>query len=111
MLRDILSSDQVMHYTDFNLHFILKSDASLTSIGYILAQKFDGKERVISYGSRKLTRPQQNWSIYNKEYFALLCRVRVNAHYLCHAPFLAITDHRPLPSWRKMDARKDSTGR
>jgi hypothetical protein len=34
-----------------------------------------------------------------------------NAHYLRHAPFLAITDHRPLLSWRKMIARKDPTGR
>ena len=61
-LRDILTSDKVMHYPDFNRQFILKSDASLASIGYILTQKFDGKERVISYGSKKLARPQQNWS-------------------------------------------------
>ena len=40
-----------------------------------------------------------------------MCGVRANAHYLRHAPFLAITDHRPLLSWRKMDSRKDPTGR
>jgi hypothetical protein len=51
------------------------------------------KEKVISYGRKKLSRPQQKWSTYDREFFALLCGVRANAHYLHHIAFLAITDH------------------
>ena len=110
-LKRILVSDQIMHYPDFKRPFIVKSDASLTSIGYVLTQKFDGREKVISYGSKKLSRPQQRWSTYDREYFALIAAIRANAHYLRHAPFTAITDHRPLLAWRKTDQRKDPTGR
>jgi hypothetical protein len=75
-----------------------------------LTQKFDKKERVISYSSEKLSQPQQKWSTYDREFFVLLCGVRANAHYSPHAAFLAITDHRPLLAWRKVDAQKDPTG-
>ena len=110
-LRDALISDKIMAYPKFSETFIVKADASLTAIGYVLCQKIDGKERVVSYGSKKLSRTQQRWSTYDREYFALIAAIRANAHYLRHAPFLAITDHRPLLSWRKMDSKKDPTGR
>jgi hypothetical protein len=68
-----------MHYPDFEKQFIVKADASLGSIGYILTQKFDKKKRVISYGSKKLSQLQQKWSTYDRfhkgtvKIFALLC--------------------------------------
>jgi hypothetical protein len=102
---------QVMHYPDLDKQFIIKANASLTSISYILTQKYDGKVKVISYGSKRLSGPQQKWLTYDREFFVLLCGVRANAHYLCHAAFLAITNHRPLLSWRKVDTKKDPTGR
>jgi hypothetical protein len=102
---------QVMHYPDFDKQFIIKAGASLASIRYILTQKYDGKEEVISYGSKKLGGPQQKWLKYDREFYALLCGVRENAHYLRHTAFLAITNHRPLLSWRKVDKKKQPTGR
>ena len=110
-LKAILVSDLIMNYPDFSKPFIVKADASLASIGYVLTQKFDGREKVISYGSKKLSRPQQNWCTYDREFFALLSAIRANSHYLRHAKFSAITDHRPLLAWRKVDAKKDPTGR
>ncbi len=47
-----------MAYPDFSKPFIVKTDASITAIGYVLTQKVDGAERVISYGSKKLSGPQ-----------------------------------------------------
>ena len=89
-----------MNYPDFSKPFIVKSDASHSAIGYVLTQKFDGKEKVISYGSKKLSPTQRRWSTYDREFFALLCAVRANAHYLRHAPFLAVTDHRPINTYQ-----------
>jgi hypothetical protein len=100
-----------MCYPDFEKPFIIKSDASLSAIRYVLTQNFGKKEKVISYGSKKLSSPQQNWSTYDREFFGLLTAIRANAHYLRHAHFLAITDHRPLLAWRKVDVKKDPTGR
>ena len=110
-LRDALTANTIMNYPDFAKPFIIKADASLTAIGYVLSQKFDGKERPISFGSKKLSRPQQKWCTYDREFFALIAAVRANSHYLRHAKFTAITDHRPLLAWRKVDAQKDPTGR
>ena len=110
-LKRILTSDQIMSYPNFELPFIIKSDASLTAIGYVLTQKVNSQEKVISYGSKKLTRTQQRWATYDREYFALISAIRANAHYLRHAPFTAITDHRPLLAWKKTDQKKDPTGR
>ena len=110
-LRDTLISDQIMSYPNFSLPFIVKTDASLTAIGYVLTQKVEGKERVISYGSKKLSCQQQRWSTYDREFFAMIAAVRANAHYLRHAKFAIITDHRPLLAWRKVDTKKDPTGR
>ena len=71
-------------------------------MGYTLNQKVDRKGKVISYGSKKLSGPQQKWSTYDREFFALLCGVRANAHYLRHASFLAITNHGPLLSGKRV---------
>ena len=110
-LQRILVSNVVMNYPDFSKPFCVKADASLNAVGFVLTQQFDGKEKVISYGSKKLSPTQRRWSTYDREFFALLCAVRANAHYLRHAPFVAITDHRPLLAWRKVDLQKDPTGR
>ena len=110
-LRNILMSDLIMAYPDFSKTFTLKSDASLTAIGYILTQMVDSKEKVISYGSKKLNRTQQRWSTYDREFFALLSGIRANSHYLRHARFIVVTDHRPLLAWKKVDSQKDPTGR
>ena len=110
-LRAKLISAPIMAYPDFSLPFRVKTDASLTAIGYVLTQIVDKKERVIAYGSKKLNDQQCKWSTYDREYFAIIAAVRANAHYLRHNKFVIITDHRPLLAWRKVDSRKDPTGR
>ena len=41
----------------------------------------------------------------------MISGVRANSHYLRHARFKIVTDHRPLLAWRKVDEKKDPTGR
>ena len=73
-----------MAYPNFNLPFIIKSEASTTVISYVVMQIVDGKERIISYGSKRLSGAQKKWSMYDWEFWALVCAVRANAHYLRH---------------------------
>ena len=110
-LRDALTSSPIVAYPDFDKPFWLKTDASAGSVGYVLSQFHDGKERVISYGSKKLDKAQRNYSTYDRELFGLLTGIRSNSHYLRLQPFFAVTDHRPLLAWRKKDLQKDVTGR
>ena len=75
-LREKLMSAPILAYPNFSLPFIVKTDASLTAIGHVLTQEVEGTERVISYGSKKLSDQQQRWATYDREFFALLSGVR-----------------------------------
>ena len=54
-LKERLILVPILSYPDFELPFILYTDASGTGLGAVLSQKQkDGKEHVISYASRSL---------------------------------------------------------
>ena len=110
-LRDYLTSNSIMSYPDFSKPFWVKSDASGCSVGFVLTQFFDGKERVIAYGSKKLTDTQKNYSTYDREFFGILTAIRAYSHYLRHSHFKVVTDHRPLLNLRTIDPKTDATGR
>ena len=110
-LRDQLTSSSVMAYPDFSKPFWVKSDASGSSVGYVLTQKHDNKEKVIAYGSKKLTDTQRRYSTYDREFFGILTAVRTYSHYLRHGRFYVVTDHRPLLNLKKLNPKSDATGR
>ena len=110
-LRDYLTSSTIMAYPDFSKPFWVKSDASGSSVGYVLTQVHDKREKVVAYGSKKLTDTQRRYCTYDREFFGVLTAVRAYSHYLRHAKFFIVTDHRPLLSLRKIDPKADATGR
>ena len=62
----------------------------------VLSQVFDGKERPISFFSKVLTKTQRNWSVVEKEIYALIMGCQQYRQYLLGKPFELITDHKPL---------------
>ena len=61
-LRRVLTSAPLLAYSDFNCQFILDTDTSDTGIGAVLSQVDEGgRERVIAYGSRLLTKPERRY--------------------------------------------------
>ena len=110
-LRDCLTSDTVMAYPDFTKPFWVKTDASKNAVGFVLTQKDGNQEKVIAYGSKKLTETQKGYCTYDREYFGILTAIRSYSHYLRHAKFYVVTDHRPLLNVRKIDPKTDATGR
>ena len=89
--------------------FILQTDASHKGLGFILAQKQDGVEKVISYGGRALQGAERNYSITELEALAVVEGIRKYSTYLNHSiKFKVVTDHCAL-KW--IFSNRQTTGR
>uniref|UniRef100_A0A803JFV2 Gypsy retrotransposon integrase-like protein 1 n=1 Tax=Xenopus tropicalis TaxID=8364 RepID=A0A803JFV2_XENTR len=95
-LKRRLLSAPIMAYPDPQLPFILDTDASETGIGAVLSQIQDGHERVISYASRALTKPERKYATTRKELLAVVIFTRYYRHYLLGRHFTVRTDHNSL---------------
>ena len=72
-LREHLCCAPILAYPDFRKPFILDTDASNSGIGGVLSQiGDDGRERVIAYGSRLLTKPERQYCVTRRELLAVL---------------------------------------
>ena len=106
-LKQRLTSAPILAYPDPSLDFILDTDACNISIGAVLSQVQDGKERVIAYGSKSLNKHERNYCVTRKEMYAVVYFVNHFKHYLYAKKFLLRTDHGSL---RYMFNFKDPAG-
>ncbi len=100
-LRDAISSQTKLWMADWDLEFLLDTDASQYGIGWILYQIVKnalGKEeiRYIAFGSKALSISQVNYGAHKRELLALITAIRSNRHYLVGRHFRVFTDHRAL---------------
>lgn len=99
-LLNTLSNPPVQAYPDFDLPYVLHTDASEQGLGAVLYQRQAGKLWVIAYGSRTLTPAEWNYRLHSGklEFLALkwaICEKFRN--YLFYAPnFVVYTDNNPL---------------
>jgi len=100
-MKDRLCATPVLAYPNFELPFILTTDASKMAIGAILSQVQDGKERPIAYASRQLNTAEQNYTVSEKEMLALVWATRYFRCYLYGKRFLVMTDHAALTCLQK----------
>ena len=69
LIKEKLMSPPVLAYADFTRPFILHTDASTTGLGAALYQLDDnGKERVIAYASRSVTKSERNAPAHKLEF-------------------------------------------
>ncbi|KAK3766996.1 hypothetical protein RRG08_058911 [Elysia crispata] len=64
----------------------IRTDASNDGIGAVLMQKHDGKPYPLSYGSKKLTAAEKNYSTIEKECLAIVWGVKKFELYLQGVP-------------------------
>ena len=110
-LRHALVSAPVLGYPNFKSPYQLYTDASQHAVGAVLSQFQGGKEKVIAYASKTLTKTEKKWSTFDKEFWAIVWSVRHFRPYLCGSTFVIYTDHKPLVNVRNMKAGSDPTGR
>ncbi len=112
-LKQRLLTAPILAYPRFDSDepFVLDTDWShdANAIGGVLSQKQDGKERVIQYGSKKLSKSQRSYGATKGELTAFLYFAKHWSYYLRHRPFILRTDHHPLKTIRSMQPQTSHT--
>jgi hypothetical protein len=101
-LKDRLMSAPILAIFDPEKESTLETDASDFAIGACLTQKSsDGRMRPIAYYSRKMTAPELNYDIHDKELLAVVEAFREWRVYLegPKYPVQVFTDHKNLLYW------------
>ena len=97
-MKEVFMHPPVLGHVKDKAPFIIDADASNVAIGATLSQVQDGQERVISYFSKCLSRPERNYCVTRRE---LLSVVRAVEHFAEYGianglPLTIRTDHASL---------------
>ena len=96
-LKQRLTSPPVLAHPDFSLPFILHTDASSSGLGAVLSQKHaDGKEHVVAYASRTLSKSERRYCATRRELLAVVVFTKQFRPYLLGRHFTIHTDHGSL---------------
>ncbi|GFW54026.1 retrovirus-related Pol polyprotein from transposon 412 [Trichonephila clavipes] len=95
-VKDALTSVLILAYPEIGKQFILDTDASHESIGAVLSQEIDGEERVITYFSKCLSKPERNYCVTRKKLLAIVKAAEHFHPYLYGRRFLLRTDNASL---------------
>jgi hypothetical protein len=91
-LKKRLTEAPLLVLSDFTKTFELECDASGNGIGEVLMQE----RKLIAYFSEKLGGAQLNYSVYDKDLYALVRVVETWQHYLWPKEFVIHSDHEAL---------------
>ncbi|XP_011270209.1 hypothetical protein CAOG_08609 [Capsaspora owczarzaki ATCC 30864] len=111
-IQQALVQAPVLAYPDTSRPFEIFSDASDLALGGVLMQRSESGDGLhpVAYYSRVLTKPEINYSVYDKELLAILECLREWRHYVCGSGKITVwSDHRNL-QWftetRELTARE-----
>ena len=95
-LKGALCTTPVLKFPKPEAPFVLDTDASLTGIGAVLSQVIDGREYVLGYASRTLSKTERNYCTTRRELLAVKHFVQHFRPYLYGREFTIRTDHASL---------------
>ena len=104
-----LTTAPVLAFADPRKPYILHTDACSTGLGAVLYQEHDGRNRVVAYASRGLSRSESRYSAHKLEFLALKWAVTEKFNdYLYGSNFTVVTDSNPL-TYLLTSAKLDAT--
>lgn len=95
-IKNALVSAPILNRPNFDYPFILQCDASSYGLGCVLSQEIDGKEKVICYLSRALTKNELKFSVTEKELLCVIWACEKLRCYIEGTRCTVITDHHSL---------------
>ena len=107
-LKTSLVVAPVLRIPNFDLQFVVTTDASLVSVGAILEQDFGRGLQPVAYESRKLNPAETRYSAYERELLGIVWAIGKWRHYLEGKHFVVQTDHsslRHLPNQPSVNRR------
>lgn len=99
-LKEKLTTTPILAYPEPGLPFILDTDASNKSVGAVLSQLKDGKERVIAYMSKTMNVHEQAYCTTRKELLAVVKALR-NFHSYLYGQEVHLRTDNAAVSWMK----------
>ena len=94
-VKRLMREDPSLYLPVPGCRFHVDTDAADGAIGGILYQIVGGKRQVINYFSKKLSKAQRNWTVTEKEFFAIVEAAR-KYRYESAEGITFHTDHKPL---------------
>ena len=95
-LKEKLTTSPVLAYPMPEGELVMDTDASDVGLGAVLSQTQAGEERVLSYASRTLDKPEKNYCVTRREMLAVIFGLRKFKHYLLGRKVRIRTDHASL---------------
>ena len=101
VFQTAIQNSATLHFPDYALPWIIRSDASDIAVGAVLFQEFTDTSGVvihqpIAFVSHKFSGAAVNWDTFKQEAFALYFAISKLSYYLRGKEFLLETDHRNL---------------
>ena len=95
-LKTSVMNAPVLSFPDDKGEFILDCDASGTSVGAVLSQIQNDKEKPIAFGSKTLNVAERNYCTTKRELLSVVTFTKKYKHFLLGRKFVVRTDHAPL---------------
>ena len=110
-LKAALTKSPILKHPDWNKPFVLHTDASSIGLGATLLQEVDGKEHVIAYASRTLSKQEVKYSTWELEALAIVWSVKLWNVYLQCGKFTVVTDSKAAQHMLSLKGDTVSSGR
>ena len=97
-LKELFTQEPILKIYQSKLETIVETDASDFALGACLLQKHENAWHPVAYYSRKMTPPELNYDIYNKELLGIVAALKEWRAFLqgTEKPFVVKTDHKNL---------------
>ena len=91
-LKVAIATAPILYIVDPNKPFVVETDASNFAVGAVLTQE----GRPIAFESKKLDHAQQNYSVYERQLYAIVHALKKWKHYLYGAKVMIVFDHESI---------------